>query len=180
MNRAHVTLLIFAILSAGVLSAQTVPALTAPGPRYEAYAGFSRMRGDVGTEGRPNGWAGAFTIRLNRHIAFDALSTGSYARSQYYDGNTHLHTVLFGPRLSFPIRMVTPFIHIGAGYARWHPGTGIPVRTGFAKTGGLGFDLNLPHGFAWRLLQADYIHTPFRSGDNAVFSTGLIYRFGRR
>ncbi len=162
------------------VAAQSVPARTAAGAPYQVYGGPSLMRGDIGTSGYPVGWVGQFSLRASRFIGFDVLATGSYALSQDFPGNTNLHVLSFGPHLAFPTHIITPFIHVGLGYARWRPGTGIPAMHGLAKTGGLGFDIPLRRGFSYHLIQADYVNTPFNNGNYGVFSTGLAYNFGAR
>ncbi len=171
--RTRIAVLFLVASTAVSLWGQALPGARAPESKFELYGGFSRMRGDIGTEARANGWASALTVRLNPFIGFDIAANGSYAPSTYMGGRVSLHTAFVGPRLSFPTRIVTPFIHVGIGAARWNSVLG--KETGFAKTGGLGFDVNLPRHLRYRLIQADYVKTPFREGQNAVFSTGLIY-----
>lgn len=169
--------LLFLLAAVALARSQAVPAETVQGPRFEAYAGLSLVAGEVGTNGHPDGWIGAFTIHLNKHVGFDAQGTGSYATLDEFRSNMRLHTLLFGPRLSFPIGAFTPFIHGGFGYS--HRSLSGSVESGFAKMGGLGLDVKLPRGFAYRLIEADYLRTP-NGRDSGIFSTGLVYRFGTR
>ncbi len=173
-------ILLLVSAAAGPAAAQAVPAVVTPAPKYELYAGFSRMRGDIGTDAHVNGWAGAFTTRLNKFIGLDAESTGAYATSADFGGRTNLHTITAGPRVSFPLWRVAPYIHAGIGWARWGNSGRVPSQTGFAKKAGLGSDVNLTPSLTYRLIQADYLKTPFRDGENAIFSTGVIWGFGRR
>ena len=175
-----VRVLLLVGIAAGSLFAQAVPAAVVPAPKYELYGGFSRMRGDIGTDAHVNGWAGAFAVRLNRFIGLGADGSGAYAASENFGGRTSLHTITAGPRIAFPIWRVAPFIHAGIGWARWGNSGSVATQSGFAKQAGLGFDVNLTRSLSYRLIQADYLKTPFRDGENAVFSTGLIWGIGRR
>jgi hypothetical protein len=166
------------VCMSGVAAGQAAPATGLPGPRYELYGGFSRMRADIGTDRRPNGWAASFAVRLNRWIGVEAASGGGYT-SVDHTQSTKLHYLLFGPRLAFPVKRLTPFIQVSVGMARWDlQGRGGETRV--AKAGGLGLDVRITDRISARLIQADYLNTRFNDHDNAVVSAGIVVGLGRR
>jgi hypothetical protein len=187
VKTAILALVVLTIASQGVSFAQALPAATQPGSRYELFTGFSKLRGDFGSNVHTaDGWSAGLTTRLNRYLGVDTSLSGNYAPSD--DGHsTNLHTLLAGPRLSIPIHMFTLSLNGGIGLARWQRAgyskegdnpPGHPIA--LAKSGGIGVDLRITRSFTYRLLQANYLGTNFMTGQNAMFTTGLIYGFGRR
>ena len=166
------------VCMSGVAAGQAVPATGLPGPRYEIYGGFSRMRADIGTDRRANGWAASFAVRLNQWIGVEAAAGGGYT-SVDHTQSTKLHYLLFGPWLAFPIKRVAPFMHASVGVARWDL-EGRGGETGVAKAGGLGLDARITDRISVRLIQADYVNTRFNDHDNAVVSAGVVVGLGQR
>ena len=171
------------LLACSVCFGQAIPSAETPGRHYEAWGGFSKLRGDFGTDHKASGWIGGFTLRLNPHLGFDATATGNYATAN--DGRpTNVHTILLTPRFSVPVWRISPFIHAGLGVARWkeagfgNVGGPLPDRAplSIAKTVGVGIDLRINKHFSLRG-EGDYIKTTFLSGDNGLVSGGIVYRF---
>src|ERR1700686_1251815 len=119
--------------------------------------------------------------------------------SRVVDADGRVFTYMIGPRLSYRNPRITPFAQALFGMA--HAGavsifgcTGssvcipLPSENAFAMVVGGGFDANLHHWLAIRLIQADYFRTQFKdpssptgpSGqrNNVRLSTGLVFRFG--
>jgi len=164
---------------------QAVPAAETPGRVYEAWGGFSKLRGDFGTDKKATGWTGGVGVRFNRFLGLDATASGNYATA---DGNraTYVYALLLGPRVTVPVWRLSLFAHGGVGMARWRRAgwnhVGIPqnppdTSLSIAKSFGLGADLRLTRRLSLRLLEADYIQTTFMTGRNGLISTGLVYRF---
>jgi outer membrane protein OmpA-like peptidoglycan-associated protein len=119
--------------------------------------------------------------------------------SRVVDADGRVFTYMIGPRLSYRNPRITPFAqalfgvaHAGAVSISGCTGSSVciplPSENAFAMVVGGGFDANLHHWLAIRLIQADYFRTQFKdpssptgpSGqrNNVRLSTGLVFRFG--
>src|SRR6202158_3266821 len=119
--------------------------------------------------------------------------------SRVVDADVRVFTSIFGQRLSYRNPRITPFAqalfgvaHAGAVSISGCTGSSVciplPSENAFAMVVGGGFDANLHHWLAIRLIQADYFRTQFKdpssptgpSGqrNNVRLSTGLVFRFG--
>lgn len=181
-------LLLAAVVAAAVpCFCQARPAAFQPGPRFEVFAGYSKLRGDFGTDARASGWNGGVTLRLNRFVGFDGKLFGAYAKADVAGQNTNMHGLLIGPRLSLPVSRVTVSALGGLGLARWQragvldfthvnpPGHPISI----AKWFGGSLDVRLTQRISLRPLEVDYVKTTFMSGQNGLFSSGVVYRLTR-
>jgi opacity protein-like surface antigen len=170
--------------------------------------GYSYVRADLSTN-RPlstsfsnsnfHGWDGSFEFKFIRWIGGVADFAGNYGTPRVtpaceaipsppcgpFDATTHLHTFLFGPRVSLPVGRFTPFAHVlvGAGHINASgliPGGGnfSTSETVFTTALGAGLDYKLIKGLAWRF-QGDDLHTRlFNSAQhNFRFTTGIVFRF---
>jgi len=148
--------------------------------RGEVYAGYSYMRFNPGngTDGNNlNGFDISGQYKFAPWIGAVADFGGEYGTVAGVSGSS-VNTFLFGPQVSFPAR-VSPFAHVLIGAGHFDFGHGGPSDTAFASALGFGFDARLRHGVAWRVVQADWVHTSF-FGDgqnNARISTGIVLRF---
>lgn len=140
-----VTILALLLATSSICFGQAEIAAETPGRHYEAWGGFSKLRGDFGSDNKATGWTGGFTVRFNRYLGVDATASGNYETAE--DGrNTSIHTLLLEPRITVPFWRVSLFAHGGIGAARWlragysrqrtpnSPGT----STGIDKTVGIG------------------------------------------
>ena len=93
--------------------------------------------------------------------------------------NSHILTIMIGPRASISVGKFTPYVHVlfgGAHITDSHAASN--SDTSFSTAIGGGLDYKLIKGLAWRL-QLDDLHTRFFGGgqDNLRFSTGAVLRF---
>jgi len=139
----------------------------APSESYNASGGGGQL------EYNPNAWLGV---------------VGDLSGYEVTQGNPIAGTFsyLFGPRVNFRRRRVTPFAQalfggIAATSDIGHPG---PANH-FAMTAGGGLDYTVSKLVAIRLVQAEYYMTKFPDGlsnrqDNFRIATGIVFRFGKK
>lgn len=123
------------------------------------------------------------------------------AGSETFNAGGSAYTFMVGPQLSYrKFEKFTPYAHVLAGVVlassvtisgcTGDPScTPLGSDTTFAAMAGVGFEINITHRIALRLLEADFLLTHFQdplsaSGvsrgwqDNARLSTGIVFRFG--
>lgn len=149
-----------------------------PGPNFNVHGGIGSIAGNV------NDWFGLVAELSGSRVAGLPLGVGA-----------NIYSYLFGPQFSRRGDRLTTFAHALFGAARLsvdNPSTQIglisPLNAtvhdnAFAAAFGLGFDIKLNKNVAWRVVQADYLLTKFRDGDNDRqdnfrAATGLVFRFG--
>jgi len=175
-------------------------------PQWELYGGYSFARLDVSPDLAPigldkinqHGWHASVSENVNQWLGGEAEFTGTYAQPQFSDPllgtirlKTSAYSFLFGPRFSRrKWERVTPFAHVLFGGVHVQVSTPLlPGLTGsdtaFAVKAGGGLDVRVNNRIAIRVVQADYVRTHFSDFDddrqnNLNFSTGVVFRFGRR
>lgn len=143
--------------------------------KVELYGGYSYLRLDSSPTGNLNGWELSGQYKVTNWLGGVADFSGDYGTVAGV--NTHFHTFLFGPQVSWPAR-VSPFAHVLFGGAHLGvPGAG--SDTAFASAIGGGIDTRIAHRLSWRIIQGDYVITRFGSTtqNNARISTGIVFRF---
>ncbi len=145
-----------------------------------------------------NGWDGALEVKMLPFISGAADISGNYGTTRELvicpvppsppplncsavSLSTHVHTFLFGPRLSVSVSKFRPFAEalIGAGHASVATGaSSAQTDTSFATALGGGIDYKLITAVAWRF-QGDYVRTDFFNTrqNNFRLTTGLVLRF---
>lgn len=137
-------------------------------PKVELFGGYSYL----GTEfGRGvNGGNLSITGNINKYFGVEADVAG------YTTNGDAIGTLMAGPRFSYRLNndKVNIFGHALFG--------GVAPDAAFAMAFGGGVDLKVHKNIAIRLFQADYIQ--FRqngfSSNNARFSTGIVFYFGKK
>jgi hypothetical protein len=140
-----------------------------------------------------NGWNGSLEYKPIRWFGAVADFGGSYGSQQVtlgceviipcppppFRATAHVHSALFGPRLSVSIAKATAFVHGLVGVAH----TSLTDPSNFSDTArswaiGGGLDYRLLKGIAWRV-QADGLHTDFfgKTQNNFRLSTGVAFHF---
>lgn len=153
--------------------------LFAPGlaraQKVQLFGGYSFLRLDTGA-GKANlyGWEASGTFKKS-WLGFTADFSGHYGSP--FGPSTSLNTFLFGPQLSLPVPVITPYVHALVGAAR--ESTGNLSDTTFAAALGGGLDTRISPLLSYRLLQVDYVATRFggNTQNHLRFSTGLVIRF---
>jgi opacity protein-like surface antigen len=183
-------LLVLAVLSfAAVVNAQETP-------KYEFFGGYSFLRESATNY---NGWEGSGVYNFNRWIGLKLDADGHYwsatTRNRIFSVDQHFHEIMVGPQFSWRQKRFTLFAHTLFGYSRFHnhfvardlpppfpnPESETTVSNGLGVALGGGGDWNLTKSWAVRA-QLDYLQAAaFQDrSDNLRFSTGVVYRFGKR
>jgi len=185
-------------LFCGVFLALAVPAMAQDTPRVEFFGGYSYIRMSVDNTGLGgtgyshlnfNGAAGSLTYNLSKWLGVVG-DVGGYKVNQSitisgFTGsvNTNVFTYMLGPKIAFRTRRFTPFAQALFGGARIADSL---ITTGteseFAYSVGAGVDYNFKHWLAIRPVQAEYLRTNFKDGNNnrqnnARISAGVVLRF---
>jgi hypothetical protein len=121
-----------------------------------------------------NGYSLASAFNITHGLGVVAQLSGQYGP------DLNLRDLTFGPQFLFSRNRELFFAHLLIGDAR----TFVNVGTGAGDTarslaGGGGMDLDLSPRFAWRVFEADYVHTSLFGGtqNNVRVSTGLVYHW---
>lgn len=160
-------------------------------PKLEIFSGGGFARADVGgADLNLYGWNGAVTENLNSWFGGTADFSGFYGRQTQpgtppVEVNVSAHTFMFGPRFTFrKAGAFTPFAHALLGGIRASQGyIGISQdATKFAAAFGGGIDIKVHKNVAIRVVQAEYLVTPFFGlrQDNIRLTAGVVLRFGKR
>ncbi len=170
-------------------------------PAVELFGGYSYLRFNPRVNGTDqtfenNGGTASIAGNVNRWLGLVGdfgfykiggnLQPGSSGNAQTY---------LFGPRFSHRGDRWTPFASALFGGARMSVDSSTPIigssnffntslhANAFATALGAGLDLKLTKHVAWRVVQAEYLLTKFKDGNdnlqnNLRLATGLVFRFG--
>ena len=153
-------------------------------PQVEVFGGFSYLRADVGgADLNQKGWNFSVNENLNNWLGGVADFSGHYGHEAGLNVNDH--TFMFGPRFSYRKNSsFTPFAQVllgGMRASRGYLGISQPT-TDFAAAFGGGLDVKIHDKVAIRVIQAEYVVTPFLSlrQDNFRLSAGIVLQFGHR
>lgn len=191
----------------------SVTAMAQEYPRVELFGGYSILRpnipGDIGGSGSAGaavksigefvlgnvlGWGASATVNFNRTLGITADFGGHYKsldttfERTRVDASAHLHTFLFGPKITMAGDRVSPFVQALFGVGK--VGASAKVngdstdfdKSGFAASVGGGVDVVAHRNVAVRAIEFDYF--PFRNGDGKTFTfnnirwrSGVVFRF---
>lgn len=202
MKSTSIWILLFALLASTVLMGQ----VDSKANLYAGYSFFSndfhisRSIGEAGYfsngRGSLNGWNISGEMKVFHWIGFVADFSGNYGSVPIqgipFSGlpgtiNTHLHTYLFGPRVSAQVGRVRPFAEalVGAASQSLRSDFDSVEDTRLASAFGGGLDFRLVGRIAWRL-EADYLRarqfkdqqpSSIPAQQNFRLSTGIVLRF---
>jgi hypothetical protein len=171
-------------------------------PGGNAFIGYSYLNADFVSGNRTslNGWNGSVEGKVLPFIGLVADFSGHYGSPSVLssglcttppgslpggcvsstNASVSEHNFLFGPRASFSIGKIRPFVHalIGAGHLSESADGLSNSTTSFADALGGGIDYHLIPLISWRL-QADALQTRFFSStqNNVRISTGIVVHF---
>jgi opacity protein-like surface antigen len=163
-------------------------------PAGNVFFGYSYYNTDVSPINRANtnGFEASLEGRIVPFLGFVADFDGHYGSQNFptyplcpvgaspcfLTANVTEHNYLFGPRVSFPVGRVRPFVEALFGGAHISLTNGGGSDTSFATAVGGGLDYKLIPLLAWRI-QGDYVQTRFfdNTQNNVRISTGIVLRF---
>ena len=161
-----------------------IPAHAQTTPQVEIMGGYSYLRADMsGADIGLHGWNASLTENVNRWLGGTAEFGGFYASPGSV--NVNAYSFMFGPKFSYRKNdSFTPFAHVllgGLHASRGYLGISQPT-TDFAAAFGGGLDVKVNKIVSIRVIQADYIVTPFlnQTQSNIRLSAGVVLRFGRK
>jgi outer membrane protein OmpA-like peptidoglycan-associated protein len=183
-------------------------------PKIEWFLGYSFWRATPTSNGNRIGYlhGGSTSVayNFNRYVGIVAdfagfdnskLTLFGPTGSETLNAGGSVYTFMVGPRLSYrKYAKFTPYAQVLGGVVHASSVTvngctadpsctPIGADTTFAAMAGAGFDFNITHRIALRLLEADFLLTHFRDPisatgvsrgwqDNTRLSTGIVFRFG--
>jgi outer membrane protein OmpA-like peptidoglycan-associated protein/opacity protein-like surface antigen len=183
-------------------------------PKVEWFIGYSFWRATPTSYGNRVGYlhGGSTSVayNFNKYVGFAAdfagfdnskLTLFGPASSETRNASGSAYTFMVGPRLSYrKYEKFTPYVQVLGGVVHASSvsisgctggASCVPIGsdTTFAAVAGVGFDINISHHIALRLIEADYLLTHFQDPlsatglsrgwqDNTRLSTGIVFRFG--
>ncbi len=185
------------LLVAVLLLGFSVMAVAQDTPVAELFGGYSYFRPDTSAMDdeddfslNMHGWNASVALNGNDYLAFVADFGGYYGKVDEegeVDVNVKIHSIMFGPKASFRMGKVTPFVQGLFGYARTTATSDVNdeefVReNSFAMAFGGGIDININDVVAIRPAQVEYFGIKL-GGDmtnNFRYSAGIILKLGKR
>jgi hypothetical protein len=166
-------------------------------PKAEIFGGYSYFRANPDALSL-NGWNASVTGNITNYFGVEGDFSGHYGSPKVYGVplsfiDIKSHTFMFGPKLSFRSKAVTPFAHFligGATASTSAFGYSVSDSALAAAIGG-GIDINVNRSIAIRAFQADYLMTRFNMTpqyvlqgfqerqDNFRFSAGIVFKLGK-
>lgn len=159
----------------------SLPAMAQKGT-WDIYGGYSYMRADFGGADQSlQGWDFSVAENVNSWLGGVVNFTGHYGQPKGV--NVDVHTFAAGPRFSYTkAKSIVPFAQVLVGAVRGSRGylglSQTKIDFGFAAGGGL--DLKISPHVGVRVIQADYLVTPYFGlrQDNLRASAGLVFYLG--
>lgn len=161
-----------------------LPAMAQDVPKAEVFGGYSWAGGNF------NGWNGSVTGNVNKRFGIVADFSGHYGSE--VEGRLLVkedaHSALFGPRLSFRGKRMTPFIYALFGATRFHQSAVVAGQklsdsdTGFSSAFGAGLDVKVNDRFAIRAFQLDYFRPNFfgEAHHRGRIAFGVVLHLGKK
>jgi opacity protein-like surface antigen len=160
-----------------------LPAMAQEVLKAEVFGGYSWSGGNF------HGWNASVTGNINKRLGIVADFSGHYGSELgLVRVNQHAHSFLFGPRVSFRGKRLTPFVYGLFGATRFAESAVISgqrlsaVSNGFSLAIGGGLDVTVNDRIAIRAFQLDYFRPIVNDEPNnrGRLAFGVILRLGKR
>ena len=173
-----------ALCSMCLIVIASLPAVAQEAPKVEVFGGYSWSGGNF------HGWNGSVTGNITKRFGIVADFSGHYGSEQ--GGpilvQQHAHSFLFGPRVSFRGKRLTPFVYGLAGATRFAESAVISgqhlsaVSTGFSMAIGGGLDVKVNDRIAIRAFQLDYFRPIINDEANnrGRLAFGIVLSLGKK
>ncbi len=183
--------ILISLLSVTALISSAVAQLPTSG---NVFVGYSYLSSDLDSGSRAglNGWNGSLEGKVLPFVGIVADLSGHYASENFpvscggfgsgclVNANAKMYSVIFGPRVSVPIKKFTPFAEalFGVSHISGSASGFSNSNTSFAEAFGGGIDYRIIHGLGFRF-EGDLLQTRFFSNtqNNVRISTGLVLNF---
>jgi outer membrane immunogenic protein len=174
-------------LLCGVVLLSAVAASAQGAPKVEVFGGYSYVHTSYGGT--------TYTANLNGGTASVSVNPTSWLGlvgdfGGYYGGvnlsysgiNGEIYTYMFGPKTTFRMGRLTPFIQTLFGGVHASSGSVYGSQDAFAMATGGGIDWNATAHLGVRLVQAEYLLTTLNDNannrqNNARISAGVVFRW---
>lgn len=149
--------------------------------KVEVFGGYSWAGGNF------HGWNGTITGNVNNWFGLAADFSGHYGSEQ--DGsiriNQDAHSFLFGPKISYRGKRLTPFGYAVFGATRFHESAVVFGQklsrsdTGFSSAVGGGLDVKVTERVSIRTFQIDYFRPNFfgEAHNRGRLAFGVVLKF---
>jgi len=160
-----------------------LPAKAQEVPKAEVFGGYSWSGGNF------HGWNASVAGNINKHLGIVADFSGHYGSELgIVKVNQHAHSFLFGPRVSFRGKRLTPFVYGLFGATRFAESAVIngqhlsAVSNGFSLAIGGGLDVKVNDRIAVRAFQLDYFRPIVNNEPNnrGRLAFGVVLRLGKK
>jgi opacity protein-like surface antigen len=160
-----------------------LPAIAQDVPKVEVFGGYSWSGGNF------HGWNASATGNINKRFGIVADFSGHYGSELgLVRVNQNAHSFLFGPRLSFRGKRLTPFVYSLFGATRFAESAVISgqhlsaASTGFSLAIGGGLDVKVNERIAIRAFQLDYFRPIVNDEPNnrGRLAFGVVLRLGKK
>lgn len=160
-----------------------VPAMAQEIPKAEVFGGYSWSGGNF------HGWNTSVTGNITKRLGIVADFSGHYGSELgLVRVDQHAHSFLFGPRISFRGKRLTPFAYSLFGATRFAESAVISgqrlsaVSTGFSLAIGGGLDVKVNERVAIRAFQLDYFRPIVNDEPNnrGRLAFGVVLRLGKK
>ena len=152
-------------------------------PKVEVFGGYSWSGGNF------HGWDTSVTGNVTKRFGLVADFSGHYGSELgLVRVDQHAHSFLFGPRLSFRGKRLTPFVYGLFGATRFAESAVIngqrlsAVSNGFSLAVGGGLDIKVNDRIAIRAFQLDYFRPTVNDEPNnrGRLAFGVVLRLGKK
>jgi opacity protein-like surface antigen len=152
--------------------------------KAEVFGGYSYAGGNF------HGWNASVTGNVTKGFGIVADFSGHYGsdRAGSLVIKQDAHSFLFGPRLSFRGKRLTPFVYALFGVTRFHQSAIVAGQrlsesdSGFSSAFGGGMDVRVNDRFAIRAFQIDYFRPNFfgEAHNRGRLAFGVVLHLGKR
>ena len=174
-------------LLCGVVLLSAVAASAQGAPKVEVFGGYSYVHTSLsGTTFTANLNGGSASVSVNPTSWLGLVGDfgGYYGGTNSTSGgiNGEVYTYMFGPKTTFRIGRITPFIQTLFGGVHSSSGSFYGSQNAFAMAAGGGIDWNATAHVGVRLVQAEYLLTTLNDSvnsrqNNARISAGVVFRW---
>jgi len=161
----------------------SLPAMAQEVPKVEVFGGYSWSGGNF------HGWNTSLTGNITKRLGIVADFSGHYGSELgLVRVNQDAHSFLFGPRLSFREKRLTPFVYGLFGATRFAESAVIngqhlsALSNGFSLAVGGGLDIKVNDRIAIRAFQLDYFRPIINDEPNnrGRLAFGVVVRLGKK
>ena len=159
------------------------PVMAQEVPKAEVFGGYSWTGGNF------HGWNASVTGNVTKQLGIVADFSGHYGSELgLVRVKQHAHSFLFGPRVSFRGKRLSPFVYALFGVTRFRESATISGQRlsqadmGFSSALGGGLDIKVTNRLAVRAFQLDYFRPNFfgEAHTRGRLAFGVVLHLGKK